>query len=184
MKSLHGTRTLALMLALANWVIPIAQTSAAQPPGVNRTTPAQTSTLRARDVALDVGGQLRGRLVNRSAQPVPGVVVFAVQNGQQVAQSSTDRNGEFTLVGLRGGMVQIASQDAISICRAWAPGTAPPSATQNLLVIQQDVLQRGQIPLSEALFSDPIVLGLFVAAAIAVPIAISNSRNKKDVPAS
>jgi len=180
MKAFHGTRTIALLLALANWVIPLAQTSAAQPPGANRNASAQAATLRARDVALDVGGQLHGRLLNRSAQPVPGLTVMAVQNGQRVAQTSTDQNGNFTLVGLRGGMVQVVSQDAISICRAWAPGTAPPSATKNLLVVQQDVLQRGQIPLGEALFSDPIVLGLFVAAAIAVPIAISNSRNKRD----
>jgi hypothetical protein len=34
------------------------------------------------------------------------------------------------------------------------------------------------------LFGDPILLGLFVAAAIAIPIAVSNSRSKDDVPAS
>jgi hypothetical protein len=119
-------------------------------------------------------------LLNRSAQPQSGLVVVAVQNNRQVARAVTDQAGQFTLEGLRGGLVQIVAPQAISICRAWAPGTAPPSATNQLLVIQQDVLQRGQMPFGEALFSDPILLGLFVAAAIAIPIAVSNSRDKHD----
>ena len=179
MKAFRRTRMFALTLALVNWAVPIAATSAAQPPGAR-----QGATIRPCDVALDDGGRLNGRLLNRSAQPVTGLVVIAVQNGQQVAQSVTDQHGSFALTGLRGGMVQIAAQDAIAICRAWASGTAPPSATTNLVVIQQDVVQRGQMPLGDALFGDPILLGLFVAAAIAIPIAVSNSRSKEDVPAS
>jgi hypothetical protein len=40
-------------------------------------------------------------------------------------------------------------------------------------------VERGQRPFSDLFFADPLLVGLVVAAAIAIPIAVSSSRNDR-----
>ncbi len=164
----------AALMALIPWFIPLAPATAAQPPEhfaqVGRRSPVL-------DVALQAGGTLHGQLFDAQAQPLARSSLVFIQNGQRIASVTTDDEGRFQVAGLRGGTLQIVVGVSMYICRAWAPRTAPPIAKNRLVLVLPTVVQRGQRPISDAFFGDPVMIGLVVAAAIAVPIAVSNSRS-------
>jgi hypothetical protein len=61
-------------------------------------------------------------------------------------------------------------------CRAWTHAAAPPAATDQLTVVDGPPLIRGQQPFS-AVFTNPLFIGLVIAAAIAIPIAVHNAQH-------
>ena len=59
--------------------------------------------------------------------------------------------------------------------------TAPPAASQSLLLVKDGETIRGQQPIAN-LFTSPLVIGLVLAAAIAIPIAVNNSSKSNSSP--
>ncbi|MEX0612738.1 MAG: hypothetical protein WD738_12600 [Pirellulales bacterium] len=178
----HGAAWLALSgmcipssLAIGNEVAPSSRmaTRQAQP----------TSAIH--DVALGPGGLLVGQIVDESMQPMREAAVAIQVDGQTTAATTTDANGVFAVSGLRGGLHQIATGDAIENCRLWAPGTAPPRAESSLRFIpgRGDIV-RGQwgpppsydsmMAHAKAWATNPWVIGGVVATAIAVPVLLHN----------
>lgn len=125
------------------------------------------------DVALTSGGVFSGQVVDAQGQPQAGSNVVVSQQQQVVATTTTDQNGQFSIRGLQGGVYQVASGQGMKLYRLWAPDTAPPGARQSALVVTGDQVVRGQGGLRYWL-TNPWVLAVGVAAAIAVPIALSN----------
>jgi hypothetical protein len=137
-----------------------------------------------RDVALAQGGLLLGQILDESMQPLAGVDVAIQSGGQTMATTKTDSNGTFAVAGLRGGLHQITTRESLQNCRLWAPGTAPPSATEHLRFVPgQDTVIRGQwgpgapspwMHKAKAMATNPWVIGGVVATAIAVPVLVHN----------
>jgi len=126
------------------------------------------------DVALRSGGTLVGAVYDSQGLPAEGAIVSVQQSGKEVARTQTDQKGRFIAEGLQGGVYQIATAKGVAVYRAWTPGTAPPAAQQQALVINGDVVRgigNGEIL---AFLSNPWVLAGIVATAIAVPIAVSD----------
>lgn len=96
------------------------------------------------DVALRDGGILVGQVVDKNGAPQANAEVLVVQNGKAVAVDRTDKNGQFSAKGLRGGVYHIATKNANGIYRAWAPRTAPPVAKQGVTLISGEMVLRGQ----------------------------------------
>ena len=96
-----------------------------------------------RDVALEAGGKLSGQVLDSSGIPQRQVAVRIQSNGQLPQQINTDANGWFEFSGLAGGVYQVSTGDSVSVFRAWAPNTAPPSATTNALVVTDESVVRG-----------------------------------------
>jgi hypothetical protein len=128
------------------------------------------------DVRLDEQGSLRGTLVSVSGQPLAARPLLLQQFGGAEVRTESDATGGFVLRGVRAGMHRLVADDQIATCRVWTNAAAPPSAADRLTVVAGRPLIRGQQPIS-AVFTNPLFIGLVIAAAIAIPIAVHNAQN-------
>jgi hypothetical protein len=126
---------------------------------------------------------LVGQVLDKTMQPVPGTAIAIQVERKTAASTVTDANGVFAVAGLRGGVHQVATGDAVENFRFWAPGTAPPQAATNLRFVPgQAQVVRGQWgpPANsfgnnaKAWATNPWIVGGVVATAIAVPVIIHN----------
>ena len=138
-----------------------------------------------RDVALRPGGVLVGQVLNPQGAIQAGSIVSIWQNDREIVSTKTDANGIFAAQGLRGGQYQIVTSDSHSLCRLWAPDTAPPAAANTALVVSGQEIVRGQwtAPMTAGasyggrwldwVRSHPYITAGIVAAAIAAPLAVA-----------
>jgi hypothetical protein len=176
-------QTLLAALACAGTIFPL-QAQASQPVSA------------VRDVALRSGGVLVGQVVNPQGTIQAGSAVSIWQNDREVVSTKTDANGVFAAQGLRGGQYQIMTADGHSLCRLWAPDTAPPAAADTALVVSGADVVRGQwtAPMSAGaayggrwldwVRSHPYITAGIVAAAIAAPLAVAATDDDDDGPSS
>jgi hypothetical protein len=144
------------------------------PPGALASPPASL----ADDVALRPGGLLVGQVVDAQGAAQGGAVVSIQYGDREVVRTSTDENGVFAAQGLRGGQYQIVTDQGLSVCRLWAPATAPPSAHEAAIVVTGQDVVRGQYwggggPWLNWVRSHPYITAGIVAAAIAIPLAVA-----------
>ena len=136
--------TMDLMRCKILWTIAFAmlipQLSIAATPQVD----PQNSKPMLTDIALQKGGVLVGRLTGKKGKLRAQQRIAIRQNGQLVEEVTTDKNGQFKVEGLRGGVYEIASEQGTGSFRAWSAGTAPPSAKQFAVLIDSNEVVRGQ----------------------------------------
>ncbi len=170
-------RFVVVLLAISNWVLPVAQVHALDPPNGGQLTVPRTKPVYVNDIALGKAGQLRGYVFDSQGQPSKAYHLKVTSSGRSAVEVTTDKQGRFQVDGMRGGMFQVAAGKQTYLCRGWVEGTAPPKARDQLLVVPDSVVERGQRPIGDLFVGDPIMVGLIVAAAIAIPIAVFNSRD-------
>jgi hypothetical protein len=141
--------------------------------------PASPGKSAVGDVRLGADGTLRGKLVDLSARPLADQTVVLYQAGRTVAQTKTDARGEFAFQKLGSGVYSVAVGEAAVTCRFWAAKAAPPAAAEQLVMAANTTVVRGQQPIGNVL-SNPLVLGLIIAAAIAIPVAARGDKEKPD----
>jgi len=129
------------------------------------------------DVGLRSGGVLLGQVVNGQGIPLRRAPVELRQLDRKVGTTATDAAGYFSLRDLRGGTYQILAADAHGVFRLWAPNTAPPSARPGALLVAGDGPVRGQATSCAQWLCNPWIIAGLVAAAVAIPVAIHNSKN-------
>lgn len=133
------------------------------------------------DVALGEAGALRGVALDANNQPRAFQQITLWRDNQPLAEAVSDEHGRFAIPRIAGGVYTLRIADAIQVYRLWAPGTAPPHAQSEALLMASEPILRGQRPHPiYGLFQDPLVLGLIIAAAIAIPIAIHNLNDDDD----
>jgi hypothetical protein len=164
---LNSLGNMAAMLACMAMVMP-STALAAEP---NRDHP---------DVALRPGGLLVGQVVDQQGVAKPGMAVSVRFADCEVVRTNTDANGVFAAQGLRGGQYQLVTDNGISICRLWAPNTAPPSARPAALVVCGNDVVRGQWGGGSMhhwvdwVKAHPYITAGVIATAIAVPLALAD----------
>jgi Carboxypeptidase regulatory-like domain len=129
------------------------------------------------DVALSSGGVFSGQVVDAEGRSQAGSSVMVCQQQQVVATATTDQQGQFSIRGLQGGVYQVVAGQGMKSFRLWAPDTAPPGAQQSALLVADGQSVRGQGTQSgfgelRRWVTNPWVISIAVAAAIAVPIAV------------
>lgn len=173
----------AAALACINLLMPLhllhasgPQTAATRSTGQTASAPTLSKTARpmTRDVSLGGASEIHGQLVDKNGAPLANRVVVAVHTDKSSLQTVSDANGLFRLRDAKPGLYQIASERSYQLCRCWADGTAPPSSSKQLLMVEGDQTIRGQRPFGE-LLSGPVLIALIIAAAIIIPIAIHNN---------
>jgi hypothetical protein len=108
-------------------------------------TPAHAGDPIVIDVSLQGGGQVNGQLMGPNGLGAPRQTVFFLRQGAMVGACQTDDAGRFAIKGLTGGVYEVrSSQGGALLCRCWAPQTAPPSATSNLMLSTSSQVVRGQ----------------------------------------
>lgn len=143
---------------------------------------AGTPTNAAKDVALAPGGVLVGQVVDQQGAVRAGSTVSVRQGTQEIVRTQTDKNGVFAAQGMRGGQYLIVSDDGQSLCRLWAPNTAPPAASEAVVVVTGQEVVRGQYGAYGGgwlnwVRSHPYITAGIVAAAVATPLAIAAGNN-------
>jgi hypothetical protein len=128
------------------------------------------------DVALQKGGVLRGQVVDTQGAPAGATRVVLAQEGKVVAATQSDAAGRFEFAGVKGGVYQMATAQGGGMYRVWTPGAAPPAAHADALVIDGQQIVRGNMGDGGAIgfLANPWVLAAIVAAAIAIPLSLSN----------
>jgi hypothetical protein len=157
-----------------------------------------TAAFNVSDVSLESDGTLRGQAVTAQGQPLANQAI-ALDNGVTQTTVSTDSQGQFQFDGVRGGAYRVQVADQTQFIRAWTDGTAPPSASRGLMVVEGGPTILGQYCASPVgcgspvgagfagvreAFRNPLVVGGIVAAAIAIPVALHNSDDDDPEPAS
>ena len=165
---------LVTVLTSVTSVTPLQELLAADPIGSVERLGRSFVPLPANDVELLPGGMLVGQAINSAGQPLVGQVILVQQTSREPIVARSDHEGRFRLSGLSAGLCQIEYGDSAVVCRCWSPNTAPPAAAKEVLLTPGDLVERGQRPISD-LLTGPVLIGLIIAAAIAIPIAIHNS---------
>ena len=179
MRSWKALREIAVVLATCGLFTPPSLVVAQLPTAVEKSAP-HTASAVAQDVALDDNGLLQGVVVNNTGVLQTGVdvAVYAVSDYVVVGKTSTDAAGRFQLRLTQGGVYRLVAGDRSLMLRCWAGSTAPPCASQQLMVAV-DQLHRGQISPAACGLGSPWVMAGLVAAAIIIPVAIHNNREDR-----
>jgi len=152
------------------------------PPSVMAAAP----TSGAKDVVLAPGGLLVGQVVDQQGTARVGSTVLIQQGNQEIVRTQTDENGVFAAQGIRGGQYLVVSEGGQSLCRLWAPNTAPPAASDAVVVVTGQEVVRGQWGPQYGGYggrwldwvrSHPYITAGIVAAAVATPLAVAASDN-------
>lgn len=177
-QALPITRVVVSLSCLGLLLPPSVAAAAEQPPAA-----MADKTDRIVDVALDSEGAFRGRVVDRQGRAISAARVVLLQEDRQIVSTKTNTNGDFAVAGIRGGVYLVAAANGMAICRVWVPGTAPPPAKQGVLIASDDGAVRGQYTRLDALADwiteHPILSYTFLAAVIAVPIAVIDHNRDK-----
>ena len=132
------------------------------------------------DVALGTDGYLEGVVIDRQGAPVSKALVSVTQGQNEIARTTTTAKGHFRVPALRGGVYQISSSETTGVYRLWSQDSAPPAARQIATVVADQPITRGQMPLKDFFRTETFVIAAVVIAAIAIPVAIHNSRDDDD----
>lgn len=128
-----------------------------------------------RDVALQPGGVLNGQVLNEQAVAQGQAKIAVVHKGKPLTVTETDSAGRFVLAGLEPGVYELHLAQGGGAYRVWAPRTAPPAAEQAVLLVQDSRVVLNQGGRHFGWLANPWVLAGIVAAAIAIPLALSDS---------
>jgi len=137
---------------------------------------ARPASSAVRDVALHDGGSLTGQVLDAAGTPVAGTAVAVLDQGRAVASTQTGADGRFAMAGVKAGVYEVATSNGVTVCRLWAPRTAPPAAQSDALVVHGETVVRGAQGGGGVIkfLSNPWVLGGIVAAAIAIPLILDD----------
>jgi len=175
MKAIKRVKLVIVCMATLGSMVPNSVWAATYPVAPQPATPAAPAIA---DVALQDGGRLLVQTVDTQGVAIAGQTVSVWQNGQQLGSAVSDKDGHLVVAGLRGGVYQVRSGEHGALYRLWAPQTAPPAAQPGVLMVNGQHVFRGQSPIG-SFFANPWVWGTIIAAAITVPIALSNNNDKK-----
>ena len=184
---MFGLRSKLLSCLTATGVIVQAQFVLAEQ--VTKPVPPQRTVQIPQDIILGEGGLLTGQLLNDQGVVMPLSPVSLQANGKEIARLTTDKNGQFRVADLRGGVYQVTSKGHQGVYRFWAPKTAPPAAQRQLTLVSHNEVIRGQFTappgnpfrsIGQFVAEHPIMTAGAVAGAIAIPIAVDDD----DDPAS
>jgi hypothetical protein len=134
-----------------------------------RVRPNVTVPLAMRDVQLDAQGTLRGQILSPEGTPLKETKVVLSHLQQVAGESLTDKDGNFQMTGLRGGVYELRSRDSSSWIRLWKEGSAPPAANKAALLITDRPTVRGQINY----MSDQMLLRPEAIGAVMIPTTIA-----------
>ena len=123
------------------------------------------------DVSLAEDGKLYGRLLDSEGVPVGGQLIVVFRDGERVAETKSNSEGDFELDRLRGGLYVIAGKEGGGLYRVWASQTGPPSAKGIAVVYGDTTVVRGNRAWRSWVTS-PAFIGIGLAGAIAIPIAL------------
>jgi carboxypeptidase family protein len=142
----HWIQSAAAGIAAAGLLLPSGVTFAADAvwtPARGNNTPAQAAP-SVLDVSLANGGILTGQVVDGQGRPLAATAVTLRGAGGQTATAATDRDGRFEFQRLGGGLYEVTAAERCGNFRLWAPGSSPPGAVHQVMLVAGEPVTRGQ----------------------------------------
>ena len=141
------------------------------------------------DVALGPDATLRGTVVDANGNQSSNTPIQFHRDGHLIAQAVTDANGHFVARKLTGGVYAVQTPGNVEHFRVWSNQAAPPSALGNLNISGGEIIrgQHGAVPHMGGphggrgpggMMARPWLIGIGVAAAIAIPLAVDDSNRR------
>ena len=96
------------------------------------------------DVGLSITGNLVGQVVDGRGKPVANSPVEITASGRKPVLTTTNELGYFSVDNLRAGVYVASAPGIAKTVRVWAPRTAPPAASDGLLLVQPERTARAQ----------------------------------------
>jgi hypothetical protein len=125
------------------------------------TKPTEKKSIVIRDVKLVDEGVLAGQLLGQSGNPIADETVFLADSKQVIATTKTCEDGTFKLRGIQSGSYGIGSHQTSSLVRVWSPGTAPPAASKEILLVVTGQTVRSQMGgINDGMFRYDEALGI------------------------
>ena len=172
MKRVYRLQRVLIALGCVGLLLPPSILTAAGLPVRSNSTARQTAG-EVTDVALQPGGVLHGQVVRPDGSTLGEIPLDVLQSDRKVASAVTNARGEFAISGLRGGVYHLRVGNTLTIFRAWATNTAPPTARPGLLLVLDQTVIRGQLG---STLLPVAILGGVVATAIALPLALKKDK--------
>ncbi len=98
------------------------------------------------DLAMSAGGTIAGRVIGANRKAISDTGVIIRRGKTDIATTVTDERGRFQVKNLRAGLYSVVVGGSQGLVRCWAPGTAPPSAHERMVVVIGDTVIRAQSP--------------------------------------
>ena len=132
---------------------------------------------RIADVGLTSTGRLVGQLVDNQGIPVTNSKVELAKSGQKATLVTTDEHGYFAIDNLPAGVYVATAPGTARMVRVWAPRTAPPAASDGLLLVQPETTLLAVQSTVGFLQNASTYALIFGAYAAAIWVAIEDSGN-------
>jgi hypothetical protein len=175
---------LTLVVITPAWGLPC-RLVAAQDPIITAQTDRQeklaANEVEAVPVLLSQDRKLRGVAKTKEGKVAAGATVVLGIDGKPVGRVIADDQGRFEFGPLKPGKYQVATRDAAAMLAVYSVDSDAPAARDAMKMIevsQPAMIARGQSP--GGLLTNPWFIGLIVAAAIAIPLAIVLSDDDDD----
>ena len=181
MKRMGLIQGAAVALAMVGMVCPLNSLHAADR-SAPRAVKSRPATPAVTDVSLSANGSLSGRVVDSQGQALEGAAVVVRQGEKNIAKTVTNKDGAFQVNELRNGVYEVVAANQLQVCRLWNERTAPPAARDQVLLVADEHVVRGQ-DYGGAGVVDPfmvVLVGGVVATAVMQGIAIGQNNDIKD----
>lgn len=99
---------------------------------------------RIADVGLTSAGALMGQVVDSQGKPVANSPVEIAAAGRKPTLATTNDQGYFAVNNLSAGVYVASAPGTSKMVRVWSPRTAPPAASQGVLLVQPELTARAQ----------------------------------------
>ena len=148
----------------------------ASEPAAGVPTPSHTiNEQQILDVVLFPGNRLAGEVVDSSGLPQPNADVVVSLGRHEINRGMTNQSGKFLIEVPRGGVYLVTAGGSAKVVRTWTATVAPPVSKDHVTLAPPAII-RGQNPNVGSSAMPGLLLAAGIAAAIAIPIALSTSR--------
>lgn len=126
------------------------------------------------DVELTSRRSLVGSVIDGQGRAMAGETVTARFGRRVLAETKTDREGQFRIQNVRASLFEVRSRYGRRVVRIWASGTAPKNARRHVLVVDRKPVARSQSPGPLAVSNGLAEAGLLIGATVGVGAIVLN----------
>ncbi len=142
MKVLNWLKGTAIALAAIGTVLPAPQLQAADGKSPLKVEVTEAKVL---DITMSQEGAFAGRVIDFSGSAVADAEVVISQGNREIAKTTSDESGVFSVSGLKGGVYDVRSGNTAGQFRIWTATAAPESSKEQALVVLGKNGTRGAI---------------------------------------
>ena len=169
-------RFLITMITSLGMLIPPCQVLGENPPKPSNDLRTVKFAYHVRDVVTNDKGVMTARVMSENGIPLGNQKVSLQRGNEVIATALSEPDGDVSFAGLASGLYELNVESSIQYVRLWHPNSAPPIAISQLLLVRDRDVERAQQDFCGSLLGqEPVMIGVLIAAGIAIPLAVHES---------